>query len=122
MRNPVEPKSSPPSSTSFVSSCFCFSAAFLKKDWMVPGCLRGESFFGSEDGWMEVCVLEERAWVEVTSPERKPAIPPAVGASLNLLAEMCSRVRGGVHAAWWFPAVLRLLIMAKLSLDILVAS
>lgn len=26
------------------------------------------------------------------------------------------------HAAWWFPAVLRLLIMAKLSLDILVAS
>lgn len=26
------------------------------------------------------------------------------------------------HAAWWFPAVLRLLIIAKLSLDILVAS
>lgn len=34
--------------------------------------------------------------MEVTSLERKPAIPPADGASLNLLAERCSRVRGGV--------------------------
>lgn len=89
---------------------------------MVPGCLHGDSFFGSEDGWMEACVLDKTLWVEVTSLERKPAIPPADGESLNLLAEICSRVRGGVHAAWWFPAMLRLLIMAKLSLDILVAS
>ena len=99
-------------------------------------------------------MVEKRLWVAVTSLERKPAIPPADGESLNLLAERCSRVRGGVlgtrskteknqshsipstsdfkyftvfsysnyHAAWWFPAVFKLLIMAKLSLDSLVAS
>jgi hypothetical protein len=38
------------------------------------------------------------AWAEVTSLDRKLAIPPAPaeGESLNLLAEMWSRVRGGV--------------------------
>lgn len=153
-RIPVAPRSSSSPSTSSVTFCLCFSAAFWKKDWMVPGCLHVESFFSSEGGWVEDWVVEKRLWVEATSLEKKPAIPPADGASLNLLAEMCSRVRGGLlgtwcktqcneshgisstngfkyltvllysnyHAAWWFPAVLRLLIMAKLSLDSLVAS
>jgi hypothetical protein len=39
----------------------------------------------------------KRAWEEVTSLDRKPAIPPpAKGVSLNLLAEMWSRVRAGL--------------------------
>lgn len=99
-------------------------------------------------------MAEGRVWVEATSLQKKPAIPPADGASANLLAERCSRVSGGLlgtetdtqycrshgthsttdfknltalsysnyHDSWWFPAVLRLLIMAKLSLDILAAS
>lgn len=63
---------------------------------MVPGCLQVESFFNSEGGCVEDCLVEKTLWVEVTSLDRNPAIPPADGESLNLLAERCSRVRGGV--------------------------
>lgn len=59
---------------------------------MVPGCLHVEPFFSSVGVW----VVDKRLWDAVTSLERKPAIPPADGASLNLLAEICSRVSGGV--------------------------
>lgn len=62
---------------------------------MVPGCLQG-ALLGSVADRVDDGLGEETLWVEVTSLERKPAIPPADGASLNLLAERCSRVRGGV--------------------------
>ena len=95
----LEHTSSSSSSASFLT-CFCFSAAFWKKDWMVPGCVHGDSFFSSAGGWVEDWVVERELWVEATSLERKPAIPPADGASLNLLADRCSRVRGGVLGIW----------------------
>lgn len=65
-----------------------FSAAFWKRAWMPPGLLG----FGG-------VALAEGVWlcVAVTSLVRKPAIPPAeeAGASLNLLADRWSSVRGG---------------------------
>ena len=88
------------SSSACFRTCFCFSAALWKKDWMVPGCLHGEPFFSSERGWIEDWEGEKTLCDEVTSLQRKPAIPPADGASLNLLAERCSRVKGGVLGIW----------------------
>lgn len=78
------------SPSSFLTS-FCFSAAFLKKDWMLPACLLLDWLFASSAGW-----AAGRPWVEGTSLDRNPAMLPAAdGASLNLPADRCSRVRGG---------------------------
>lgn len=63
---------------------------------MVPGCLQEESFLASVGDCVADGLVEKTLWVEVLSLERKPAIPPADRASLNLLAERWSRVRGGV--------------------------
>lgn len=62
---------------------------------MVPGCLQEELFFGTVGDCVADGLMEKTLWVEVLSLERKPAIPPADGASLNLVAERCSIVRGG---------------------------
>lgn len=63
---------------------------------MVPSCLQEELFFGSVGDCVADGLVEKTFWVEVLSLERKPAILPANGASLNLLAERYSVVRGGV--------------------------
>lgn len=63
---------------------------------MVPGCLQEESLFGSVGVCLADGLVEKMLCVDALSLERKPAIPPADGASLNLVAERCSIVRGGV--------------------------
>lgn len=63
---------------------------------MLPRCLHAESCFSSEAGGVETLEVAKTLRPGATPAERKPAIPPDDGASLNLLAERCSKVSGGV--------------------------
>lgn len=63
---------------------------------MVPVFLQEESFCGSAEDCVAEGLVEKTLWPKLLSLERKPAILPADGASLNLVAERCSIVRGGV--------------------------